>query len=140
MRHTPTIGEVMTIQPLNVSPQDKISVAKQLMMKHSIKHLPVVRDSRVIGVLTDRDIKLRQAVSHSEDFHASTLVESVYVSTPYMVASTTPLVDALSVMTNKSIGSAIVVDDNQQLLGIFTNMDACRVLLDVLQNKAKAVN
>lgn len=140
MNQTITIGEVMTARPLSVSPQQKISDAKQLMVKRSIKHLPVVRDSRVIGILTDRDIKLRQAVSHSEDFHASARVENVCVSPPYMVTQKTLLSDALSVMTEKNIGSAIVVDNDQKLLGIFTNMDACRVLLEVLQNPSEPAN
>lgn len=135
MKQTLTIGEVMTARPLNVGPRQKVSDAKQLMMKHAIKHLPVVKDSRVIGILTDRDLKLRQAVSHDDDFHNSALVENVCVVDPYTVTATTPLTEVLSIMTKKSIGSTIVVDDSEQLLGIFTNMDACRILLDVLQNE-----
>lgn len=135
MKQALTIGEVMTARPLSVGPEQKVSDAKQLLMKHRIKHLPVVKGSRVVGILTDRDIKLRQAVSQEDDFHNSALVENVCVKDPYKVTVATPLTDALSIMTSKSIGSTIVVDEDEQLLGIFTNMDACRILLDVLQNE-----
>lgn len=135
MNRTTTIGEVMTAHPLSVGPQNKISDAKRLMMKHSIKHLPVVEESRVIGILTDRDIKLRQAVSNDTDFHETALVESVYLPNPYTTMPNAPLTEALGAMTEESIGSAIVVDDTGKLLGIFTNMDACRLLLDVLENR-----
>lgn len=134
MNHTTTIAEVMTWRPLCVEPQDKVSDAKHLMSKHSIKHLPVVKGSRVIGILTDRDIKLRQAVSDDEDFHETALVESVYLPNPYTATPDTPLTDALNAMTRDSIGSTIVVDDGGGLLGIFTSMDACRLLLDTLKD------
>lgn len=135
MNQTTTIGEVMTAQPLSVEPQDKISDVKHLMTKHSIKHLPVVKDSRVIGILTDRDIKLRQAVSDDQNFHASALVDGVYLPNPYTTTPDTLLTEALDVMTGNSIGSTIVVDDAGRLLGIFTSMDACRLLVDVLENR-----
>lgn len=136
MKQALTMGDVMTVRPQSVGPQEKISDAKQLMMKHSIKHLPVVEESRVVGVLTDRDIKLRQAVSSDSDFHMSARVESVCVMNPYTATPLASLSDVLSTMMKKRIGSAIIVDNDGGLLGIFTNMDACRILLDVLQKRS----
>ena len=130
------IGEVMTVQPHSVDLQQKVSDAKQLMVKHAIKHLPVVKNTRVVGILSDRDIKLRQAVSQQEDFHSTALVEDVCVTDPCTMQSTAPLTDALHAMMEKRIGSTIVVDENHRLLGIFTSMDACRVLLGVLQHES----
>ena len=136
MNKTLRLGEVMTVQPHSVDPQQKVSDAKQMMVKHAIKHLPVVKNTSVVGILTDRDIKLRQAVSQKEDFHSTALVEDVCVTDPYTMRSNAPLTDALRGMVEKRIGSTIVVDEDHGLLGIFTSMDACRVLLGVLQQES----
>lgn len=137
MNRGPTIGEAMTPQPVSVRPEHEISHAKTLMIKHSIKHLPVTRDGHVVGVLTDRDIKLRQAVSASGDFHASALVHDAMVPGPFVVQKSKPLADVLKVMVDGKIGSAIVVDPDQKLLGIFTSMDACKTLLEVYQEQSE---
>ena len=51
------VADWMTRQVITVGPDDSVSHAMHAMRERGIKHLPVVRDGAVIGVISDRDIK-----------------------------------------------------------------------------------
>ena len=132
------ISEIMISAPISIAPGESVRVAKRRMAEHSIRHLPVVDENgTLIGILTDRDIKLRQAVSDDPAFHDTASAGAVAVADPYTVAPDTPAGKVLRVMVDRHIGSALVVEDGM-LLGIFTSMDACRVLADYIEQAGHA--
>jgi CBS domain-containing protein len=53
---TMEVSEIMTPNPVTVTPEMLIHEAAGLMLKHKIGGLPVVADGRVVGVLTESDI------------------------------------------------------------------------------------
>ncbi len=125
------IGDLLSGQPVTVAPGTKINVLKRLMLEHGVKHVPIVNDSEVVGLVTDRDIKLAQSVSSDPAFHDHATVEKVQVDDPYIVDVTAPAVEVLGVMVERNIGSAIVTDGGR-LCGMFTRGDACRALQQIL--------
>jgi len=133
MRQTPTLGEVMTVASHTIATDDSISVAKNSMAKHGIKHLPVVTDGHFVGLVTDRDIKLAQAVAADKTFHDTAKVRDVLIPNPYTAPRATALDQVLMTMVDRGIGSVIVVEDGR-LLGIFTRSDACRLLRELLRS------
>ena len=135
MRQIPTLGEVMTVASHTIGLDDSIRVAKSNMAKHGIKHLPVITDGHFTGVVTDRDIKLAQAVSLDKNFHNTAKVRDALTPDPYAVPRSTPLDQALTTMVDRGIGSVIVVEDGKPL-GIFTRTDACRFLKKLLRSHA----
>jgi len=64
MADTP-VGDIMTREVVTVTPADRFSDCIRLMDRHGIRHLPVVDDGRVVGVVSVRDL-MREAVAHHE--------------------------------------------------------------------------
>ena len=113
-----------------------VKEAAHLMHERRIRHLPVTGPGRgLIGILTDRDI--RQALpsratslSVREINHLLTklTVEEVMTPDPYAPSPDTPLADVVRTMTERRIGSAVIVDKGR-VVGVFTTTDAMRALL-----------
>jgi CBS domain-containing protein len=57
------VREIMKAPPITVTEVTKLGEAMQVMMKHRIRHLPVVRDDRLCGILSERDILHYRAVT-----------------------------------------------------------------------------
>ena len=53
-----SVRELMTPAPLSVSPNTPVDEARALMQQHRIRHLPVLEDGRLVGMVSDRDIRL----------------------------------------------------------------------------------
>jgi len=122
----------MTSAPVSITVDDSVRHAKSLMAELQIKHLPVLdAENSVVGIVTDRDIKMHQAVSRDPTFHETAVVASVLRANPYSVPPDTPPGKVLRHMVDNHFGSALVVEDGK-LVGIFTSMDACRVLAEYL--------
>jgi acetoin utilization protein AcuB len=51
------VKDVMTTAPVTITPDTPISAARHLMQKHAIRHLPVLEDERLVGMLSDRDLR-----------------------------------------------------------------------------------
>ena len=127
------ISEVMTINPFNINIGELARTAKRIISDNQINHLPVVDDQfHVAGIITDRDIKLHQAVSEDPDFHNHAKVSEVCERFPYKVFPDTPVLEVIEHMLSVHIGSALVVQE-EKLVGIFTKTDACRLLAEFLR-------
>lgn len=128
----PLVRAVMTPFPYTVDVQASLAEAEALMREHAVRHLPVTREGRLVGVLSERD--LRRALDPAQGLPpADTLaVADAALFDPYIVPMTAPLDVVLLEMADRRIGSALVVKDDR-LAGIFTATDACRVLAEQLQ-------
>ncbi len=51
-----TVGEIMTRDPITIAPDTSIEAAARLMLDHKIGSLPVVQETRVVGIITESDI------------------------------------------------------------------------------------
>ena len=126
------IKEVMHPMPHTVQGDDYLSVALSLMESHNIRHLPVMQNGDVAGILSDRDVKLGLFVASRFTEDRPLLVEEVCNKHPYLVNPDEDLEVVALHMANQKIGSAVVVDEGK-VLGIFTSTDACRWLGSYLQ-------
>ena len=107
------VSDAMTREPLTVAPDDRISKAMALMKNARIRHLPVVHDGRLIGLLTQSDIFASKAA-------AGWRVEDVMVGDPVTTAEGSPLRKAARVLWQKKFGCLPVVDANHAVIGILT--------------------
>jgi len=128
---TLTIGSVMTPAPLTVSEDDSLDVARRLMVRQRIHHVPVVRGKKVVGMLTDRDLHLISYLANDLLREADLVAGDACVPDPYTVPPEMPLEKVLHDMGERRIGSALVVG-NGRLIGIFTAHDACKELAHML--------
>ncbi len=124
-----TVSDYMTPGPHAANIADNLHAAREKMVKVGARHLPVMDDGKVVGVLSDRDIQLALGFKHGNI--KTMTVEDVYSDDPYVTHPDTNLKQVAMEMAEKKYGSAVVMD-NEDLVGIFTTTDACRALHDVL--------
>ncbi len=124
----------MTGKPLRIDETASLSMALSIMKKNSIRHLPVVRKSKLVGVISNRDIAdiLSKGVIDPEKI----LAKDAMTSNPYTVTANTPLFDVTAVMTAKKYGSVIVMD-GEAVVGIFTTIDALRALHEITNEASR---
>jgi acetoin utilization protein AcuB len=103
------------------------------MVEHELRHLPVKDGDRLVGILTDRDLKRALDPDLGLPPKEQLFVRDVYVPDAFVVDSTHPLDDVLDKMAAQHIGSALVTKKGR-LVGIFTTMDACRMFCEHLRS------
>ncbi len=130
MKH-PQVIAFMTPFPYTVDADAPLAVAHRLMREHNFRHLPVTSGGALVGILTDRDIKLILGPDFGGASEQELKVRDAYVERPCVVPASTPVAVVASTMAEHHIGSAIVTK-NDKLVGIFTVTDACRALARVL--------
>jgi len=131
MNSVPTIRNAMTEFPYSVDIHAPIDEAQGFMREHRIRHLPVTEEGVLIGVVTDRDIKLLLGPDFEYPEPHELKVSDAVVEKTYVVDIDTPLESVLSHMAEHRLGSALVTDSGE-LAGVFTSTDACRAFADTL--------
>lgn len=126
----PTIQGYMTTTPRSIGADQPMSIAHRIMREHRIRHLPVLRHSKVVGLVSDRDLNVLETLDGVDP--QTVRVEEAMTQEPYVVAPDTPLDEVLSTMAETKYGSAVIAQHGK-VVGIFTTVDACRVLADLLQ-------
>jgi len=131
------VADWMTRQVVTVVPGDSVSHAMHAMRERGFKHLPVVRDGAVVGVISDRDIKTYSpsAATGLDIYEMNYLLAKATVQDAmgkHLVTTTadTPIEDAALVLFEKNIGCLPVVDGDV-LIGIITDRDIFRALVDI---------
>jgi acetoin utilization protein AcuB len=119
------IADFMTEQPQTIHANAPLEHAKLIMREHGIRHLPVVSDWTVVGIVSERD--LDQALGFEGLNPCRFVVMDICHGHPYVVHPDAPLTDVVAEMARRHIGSAIVMDGRRPV-GIFTTVDACRAL------------
>jgi acetoin utilization protein AcuB len=122
----PTTNSVMTPIPYVVQVDDSLLYAREVMVRHRIRHLPVKDGKTLAGVLSDRDLKRALDPDLGLPPKDELFVREVFEPEAYVVNSSEPLDNVLEHMATEHIGSALVIKDGH-LVGIFTATDACRV-------------
>ncbi len=128
----PIIQKYMTSSPQTIEAYKPVTEAKNLMEELGIRHLPVMHQEELFGVLSDRDIKA--ALSIMDTNPELICVKDLCHEKPYHVIPETPLHEVLDEMAKHHYGSALVVQ-NSKLVGIFTTIDACNGFSEILQQR-----
>ncbi len=122
------IREVMHPDPITISKNTSLSDAYQLMHEKGIRHLPVVDDEKIVGIVTDRDLRLATSKLAEHPFEPGVAVEKA-MSAPVQVAHPSdPIGAATQMMRELKIGCLPVVE-NGELVGIVTGMDILDAML-----------
>lgn len=123
------VTDWMTDAVLAVETFDSIAIARQLMAKHRINQLPVLDNDRLIGIVTDRDIRdaypTSMMIDRAEEidrFAEKITVEAVMTHDVFIVRPETPLATAVGLLRRHRIGSLPVLK-NGKLVGIITRSD-----------------
>lgn len=127
-RHT--IRPFMTPAPHTISTRQTLAEAHQAMRDRGVRHLPVVEEGKLVGVVSQRDLYLLETLRGVDV--GRELVEEAMSDEPYVVAPDSSLEEVAEAMANRKHGSALVVE-NATVVGIFTSTDALRALVALLR-------
>jgi acetoin utilization protein AcuB len=128
LRHP--IIQFMTRSPHSVGRDQTLSTAVTIMHRHGVRHLPVLEGGLIVGLLSQRDILFVETL---RDVDPSTLlVEEAMSSDVYAVSPEAPLAEVVADMAEHKYGCVVVVE-HKHVAGIFTTVDALRVLVSLLR-------
>lgn len=145
-----TVADVMTRDPVTVAPDDSLRLARDRMAERNFRRLPVMQAGRLVGILTDRD--LRRATNSPfvlrERWYDDLILDQVKVwgamtANPITVEASAPLVVAAQLMRDHKIGGLAVVEtsesfpDESQLVGIITETDLLAYLIQLLSGQGE---
>jgi acetoin utilization protein AcuB len=133
MKTMPQIQKFMTTMPHTIGSDIPVKTALGMMREHQIRHLPVQKGGELIGILTDRDVKLAASFRGTDELQ----VEEVMTPDPFTVAPETPVDEVAREMAEHKYGCAVIRQGNGKVVGIFTATDGMRVLGEVLQSNYK---
>jgi CBS domain-containing protein len=109
------IKDVMTKSVASLNPEDTVERAAQMMKEYDVGSIPVCDGEKVVGILTDRDIALRN-VAHGDNPRMQS-VRDIMTSNPVVVSPTTDIHDAARIMSERQIRRLPIVE-NENLVGI----------------------
>jgi acetoin utilization protein AcuB len=129
------ISEWMTKSVLTVNPHDTLRHARELLVTHCINQLPVVVNDKVVGIVTDRDIRDAYPSSlrlfHGKDIDEwgdSHTVEEVMTYNVIVISPQTSLWEAAQRLRTQRFGALPVVEGGK-LVGIITRSDLLDAML-----------
>jgi acetoin utilization protein AcuB len=126
------IETMMHRDVVSVSPDQSMREVIEIFRIRRIRHLPVVEEGKVVGIVTDRDTKRAtpSLLSHGgrDEYDRvldTTRVSQIMTRDPITVTSRTPMIDALEILIDRKIGALPVVEGSS-LVGIVTDIDFLR--------------
>jgi len=127
------VGIRMTKKVITAAPEDTLKRAADLLAENRVHRLPVVRDGKLVGIVSDSDIR-NAAVRSSPPGEGAAGAKTVGEIMTREVITVTPwdtVEDALLVLQKKRLGALPVVEGNQ-VVGIITKADVLAALIETL--------
>jgi CBS domain-containing protein len=120
------VSDLMSCELVTVGETEPLHEVEALLRRHGIRHLPVVRGHKLVGLVTHRDLLSAldrdRARKGGDPLWTSDFMTVDLVT----VGPETPLRDAVGLLLERKIGCLPVVDPNDRLLGILTESDLVR--------------
>jgi CBS domain-containing protein len=127
-----TVGELMTRSNLvTLTETQNLAQAEELLRLHRIRHLPVVRNGKLVGLITHRDL-LKAAARRPPG--SPTNASDVMVKDVRTVRSDTPTREAVKLMLDNKYGCLPVVGADGELVGILTEADMVRYAQHLIED------
>ena len=126
----PPVSRYMTPKPWTIDRFATVETAERVMREHAVRHLPVLDGRDLCGIVSDRDLHVVRNLVDTDP--ANLRVELAMTDRPFVVTGDTPLDEVVEIMGRQKYGSVVVVG-HDGIEGIFTAVDACEALAQILQ-------
>jgi CBS domain-containing protein len=123
----------MTRDVMVVPPELLVGAARKIMEHARIRHLPAVKEGRLVGILSDRDLLRLEA----GDLEGEAIpVSEAMTPAPITCSITTTISRVAQIMLEHKIDSIPVVDPSGHLVGLVTSSDLLQLLVESAQVQA----
>jgi acetoin utilization protein AcuB len=125
------VRDFMTACPITIEVDATLQQARQSMIETHARHLPVVHDGRLVGILSDRDVERTESLLVGEPRHrGAPTVREAMTEVVFTCGPDAHLHAVAAEMAERKVGSAVIVDRELPLriLGVFTTTDALAAL------------
>lgn len=119
---------------VTIDPSATLDEALDMMQENGIRHLPVVREEKVLGIVSERDLLLHVGKNWTPMMKVGDVMSTNLLS----VHLNDTLGDVAYQLSSQKVGSAIVLDDDESLYGIFTTTDALNALVEIMNQQLDA--
>jgi acetoin utilization protein AcuB len=132
------VHNYMTRNPITISPDATFPQAVSIIRKNHIRHLPVVQNNRLVGIVVEKDLLSNQPSQATtlSVYEIYSLLESLHIrqimTHPVItVEGSCPVEEAARIMVENKVSCLPIMDGNN-LVGIITETDIFKVLVDIL--------
>ncbi len=116
----------MTQNPVCVRPTDSLAWAAALMATGGFRQIPVVEEDRLVGIITDRDLRQNDPTSETVE------VAAAMTTCPITIDPSDTAENAARIIIERKIGALPVVE-NGRVVGIVTTSDLLKALLSIVR-------
>lgn len=133
-----TVAHYMTPDPITLEPEDTLMRALELMRLRGVRRVPIVLAGMLVGLIVEGDLKRAEPstlTASQDEFNRvmeTTPISRIMVQNPVTVTKDQPLVEAVEILHSTKYGALPVVEDGR-LVGILTDNDMLRALIDLLR-------
>lgn len=140
----------MTVHPITITPEASLLDANELIRVSKVRRLPVINNKGIVqGIITDRDLRTAapSTATTLSKYEANYLTSKIKIKdimkkSVITVKENEAIEQAALLMYNHHIGGLLVVDDNNQLIGIITETDIFKVFVKIMglsNNKTRLI-
>lgn len=135
------VSKYMTQKLVTVTPEMTVRDAFLTMREHRVRHLPVVEGERLVGIISDRDLRQPKWAEDLDDWTAYYQLEdhtvaSVMTRNPEVVHTYEGIRNAVRILRDRRYGALPVVDKRGDLVGILSAQDLLSALEELLSSSA----
>ncbi|TDQ79973.1 CBS domain-containing protein [Sphingobacterium yanglingense] len=135
MKQRVPVSEIMTRELVTLTPKDSLYDAEKLFKKHNIRHLPIVEDKKLVGVVSYSDLLKISYADVTEENDIEAVVYDMYTipqlmaKSPVIVGPDATIKEVTEILSGVTFHSIPVVKD-EELVGIVTTTDLLKYFID----------
>jgi len=122
-------------EPITVSPGDRVSHGRRIMLDNDIGRLPIVENGDIVGIITERDIakammNFRDLVpdNQQDERIRNLIVGDIMTRNVISVRTNTPITEVISTLLDKNIGGVPVLNLKDEMVGVIGRREIIRYL------------
>lgn len=134
------VRDIMSTDLVAIAPDDTLAEALLQMRRHNVRRLLVTDETGLVGIVTDRDLRLAADSPFLDETPAEAFkkleqhrVEEIMTTSLTTIEPDAPIVEAAKLMRVAHVGGLPVVDENDRLVGIVTRTDLVDHLIRLLE-------
>ncbi len=133
------VEKIMTPNPVTVTSVTTVADASELMRTKKFRRLPVVDAGKLVGIVTDRDLRsvspspaTTLSIFELNYLLAKMQIKDIMQKNVVTIHKDATIEEAALLMYNHRIGGLVVIDDNRSVAGVLTETDIFKTFVDMM--------